>query len=86
MSTEMKEFWKEQRIRKKRRHISWAFRNRGILEKSGLIYEDKGETLLFREKGLPKVDFYPSTGRWKCEDAFYSGGASAFIIWYEKLA
>jgi hypothetical protein len=43
---------------------------------------------LFREPGKPRVDFYPSTGRWRTvgrePEKVHRGGARAFIAWYAK--
>lgn len=46
-----------------------------------------GETVLFREPGKPKVDFYPSTGRWRIvgsQSKTFRGGAESFLRWYAK--
>ncbi len=60
--------------------------NISILEKSGLIYSvTSNGTMLFRETGKPKVDFYPSTGRWRIVNRkAMKGGATSFINWYKK--
>jgi len=69
------------------KHAEWHRRNRGRLEKSGIPFTDRGETLLFREEGKPMVDFYPSTGRWRVPNEnlkTFSGGAGKFLKWYER--
>lgn len=70
---------------KKRRHAEWYATNMQLLEKSGLKYRSVsgGQTLLFREPNKPKIDFYPSTGRWRVAgQRAVSGGAKKFIDWY----
>lgn len=74
------------------RHANWNRRNMEILnrrsDEGGLVFAvtNAGETLLFRERGKPKVDFYPSTGRWRIPNSkkTYSGGAESFLRWYAK--
>lgn len=69
------------------RHADWKRTNMEILSTSGAIFTitNSGETLLFRQAGYPKVDFYPSTGRWRVAGVkeTYRGGASVFLRWYE---
>lgn len=76
--------WKEVREEWQKRHASWKERNLRILEGSGLAFEVKneGEVVLFRQRRKPRVDFYPSTGRWKHNNFFFNGGATAFLRWY----
>jgi hypothetical protein len=82
----MAESFKEMREIKRRRHQGWREKNLKILHQSGATFTDAGGgTLLFREQGYPKVDFYPSTGRWKCGDRVFSGGADAFLTWYGSM-
>jgi hypothetical protein len=63
----------------------------GLIEKSGLLARCReancGESLLFREPGKPKADFYPSTGAWRVAGVAqtFHGGARGFIAWYAKL-
>ena len=64
------------------RHELWHDTNTKVLNKSGLIYKKAShECYCFRD-GL-KVDFYPSTGRWKdlSTGKTYSGGAHNLIGW-----
>ena len=83
---EVSEMWRDWKDYKQRRHRSRMFNNTNILEKSGLEYEVKneGEDFIFRKRGRPKVNFYPSTGRWYSLDLqqTFSGGARKFIKWY----
>lgn len=71
---------------KKERHRSWYKRNMEVIEASSLEYTstNNGECLLFRNGAGLKVDFYPSTGRWKSSGRVYSGGAKAFLEWHRK--
>lgn len=74
---------------RKDRHRDWKISNMTDIEKSGIQYRktNDGECLLFREAGKPKVDFYPSTGRWRVagQQKTFSGGAKSFLNWYSKL-
>ena len=59
--------------------------NMSIMEKSGIVYKlIENNTLLIRENGKPKVDFYLSTGRWKVNNKAMKGGAVSLINWYRK--
>lgn len=82
---ETTEMWREVRKDKQERHAKLYQQNKSILVASGIPFEDKGETLLFRQPNKPKVDFYPSTGRWKYKNDFMRGGAKAFLEWYRKV-
>lgn len=66
------------------KHAEWKRKNMDVLSNSGAIFTvtNNGETLLFRQTGYPKVDFYPSTGRWKANNKYYRGGAKVFLGWY----
>ena len=81
--------WKDFRQMKQDRHAAMKEKNLSIIIESGIPFINKGETLLFREPGKTKVDFYPSTGRWKFmrngQTRIYSGGAVKFLEWYKKL-
>lgn len=59
------------------------------LKKAGLQFEVKGDVYLFREAGKPRVNFWPSTGRWlvvgmRTPQKTQSGGAEKFIAWYKN--
>ncbi|MFA5424796.1 MAG: hypothetical protein WC374_13160 [Phycisphaerae bacterium] len=69
---------------KKERHTQWHAENLRIIAESKIPCTAKSEVVLFRESGKPKVDFYPSTGRWKVGNQIYSGGAQSFLNWYNK--
>lgn len=70
------------------RHAEWHRKNMEALNTSGHKFKETnyGETILFREPGKPKVDFYPSTGRWRVSgmSKTFRGGAEVFLRWYEK--
>lgn len=81
------------RAHKQARHAEWKQKNIETLLRSShtLTINNNEETVLFREAGKPKVDFYPSTGRWRVVGATktfptrtFRGGASNFLQWYEK--
>lgn len=72
-------------------HQQWKRQNLATLNSAGVSFREtnEGETLLFREAGKPKVDFYPSTGRWRVvgdskNRRAMSGGAVAFLRWYAQ--
>lgn len=71
---------------KKERHANNKVRNLQILRDSGLEFAERPEACLFRGVDKPKVDFFPSTGRWRVPalNRTFSGGAEAFIAWYRK--
>jgi len=61
--------------------------NLALIQQSGLKFRvtNNGECLVFRERGKPSVDFYPSSGRWRDvgpSKRNYNGGAEAFLRWY----
>jgi hypothetical protein len=69
------------------RHREWKAENLDLLRTSGLTYRltNNNETAVFRERGKPKVDFYPSTGRWRVVSGnarTMGGHAMKFIEWY----
>jgi hypothetical protein len=74
------------------KHAEWKQKNMNVLSNSGAVFTitNNGETLLFRMTGYPKVDFYPSTGRWRIVSGNngkpFRGGAAAFLTWYKKQA
>jgi hypothetical protein len=82
------EMWKEERQGKQAQHAAWNAENTSAIMASGIPHTitNRGETILIREEGRPKVDFYPSTGRWKGDGKIYSGGAQKFIFWYKRQA
>ena len=73
------------------RHAKWKEQNTEVIANSGIPYEVRPESLLFRERGMRKVDFFPSTGRWIAHQTtskkrqVFRGGAKAFLAWYMPL-
>ncbi len=68
------------------RHARWNHENRTVLTFAGIPFTDRGEALLFRIAGKPRVDFYPSSGRWRVagEQKTHRGQARAFLAWFAK--
>ena len=87
---DMGEVFSVMREATRERHANWKQKNMEILNASGLKFTvtNNGETICFRESGKPRVDFYPSTGRWRVvgngNSKALSGGAQKFLDWYEK--
>lgn len=74
---------------RRERHAEWNRQNTLAINESGIPYLDRGETFCFREESKPKVDFYPSTGRWRVvgtrePQKAKSGGARKFLDWYRR--
>ena len=68
-------------------HANQKQENTTAIANSGLNFRttNNGECLVFRERGKPQVDFYPSSGRWRDvgpSKRNYNGGAEAFLTWY----
>lgn len=86
---DMGDDFRAMRSHTQRVHATWNRINTKAIKKSGIPYLDRGETFCFREEGKPKVDFYPSTGRWREvgtseRKPTLRGGAKAFLGWYRK--
>lgn len=85
---DMGEVFKGMSEARKERHSRWRTQNILALQATQFIYTvtNNGETFLFREAGKPKVDFYPSTGRWRVSGIkqTFHGGGKLFIQWYRK--
>ena len=88
MSEEICDYFAASKEFRKEMHREQKAANLGVLKESGLKFcsTNNGENLLFREKGKPKVDFYPSTGRWRVAGlrGTFNGGGAAFINWYTE--
>lgn len=72
---------------KQLRHAAWKAENTALLEASGIPFTstNNGEALLFREWGRPRIDFYPSTGKWRVDNVrTYGGHATKFLQWYKE--
>ena len=65
---------------RRKKHQKWYRMNKEVIDKSGIDYIDKDEALT-----TPlKATFYPSTGRWTYKGKTFSGGAKAFVNWYQN--
>jgi len=84
---DLKARYQVHRKTKQERHARMHNANRKEIADSEYTYIDRGESFLFRDFGCPRVDFYPSTGRWRDLDGkkTYRGGAVTFLKWYSKL-
>lgn len=89
----MGEVFRSMRKHKQDKHAQNKNDNTLALAKAGLQFTlaNNGEALCFREEGMPKVDFFPSSGSWYVQPAKhgekghkYHGGAHGFIGWYTK--
>jgi hypothetical protein len=82
---DMGDDFRAMRATRNQKHADWHRENRAAIEASRIEYIDRDETLLFRLCGI-RVDFYPSTGRWREPDhtKTYRGGAKAFLPWLRK--
>lgn len=76
------------RALRQEKHAGWKEKNLAALRASGIPFSERPEACLFREPGRPRVDFYPSTGRWRVVGGgrTFRGGAVAFLAWYRKQA
>jgi len=65
--------------RRNRLDLNWS-----VLDECGIPFEERASSVLFREPGKPKCDFYPGTGRWRVagDTRTYRGGARKFLDWY----
>jgi hypothetical protein len=79
------DYWEGWRADVKARRTQRDLENRQALVASGVPFTDRGTALLFRVRGKPPVDFYPTTGRWRVPSRarVWSGGATAFLRWYQ---
>ena len=84
--SDMGDIYRDMTADKKEQHKEWKAVNTETIDKSGINYEstNDGETLLFRENNNLKIDFYPSTGRWKFRNQMFRGGARQFLNWYKR--
>ena len=72
---------------RKRRHNNWHRWNMRKLDRHmdhRFTLAKDGECVMFREFGFPKVNFYPSTGRWVCNNKTLGGHFDKFFDWYKK--
>lgn len=82
---DMGDDFKEMKLMKQERKLKRYEKNISILVADNIRYEirNSGNTLLIREEGKPKIDFYPSTGRFKIGSNFYTGGATELLKYYK---
>lgn len=78
-------YWRKFKRDRQELHRQWAAANKEILDKSGLPFEERPDSVILREAGKPRVNFFLTTGRWQNIDTgkLYSGGAEQFIAWYK---
>ena len=71
---------------RKEQHEIWKESNTRLIKSSGIPHLMREEAILFREEGMPQVDFYPSTGRWRVKGVkrTFRGQAGPFLKWYRK--
>lgn len=72
---------------RQQRHADWKKQNTALLQASGIPFTstNNGETLCIRERARPRVDFYPSTGRFRIDNLRTLGGHAEFLIqWYRE--
>lgn len=83
------DFGAAMRADRQERHAQWYAENMAVLRSSTVPFEERPTSVLFRQKGKPKVDFFPHTGRWRVvgegkQRQPLRGGARAFLAWYGK--
>jgi hypothetical protein len=80
------DIWRENRKNFKAKHAANKVLNTQEIVTSGLPHEIKnaGEHIIITAEGKPRVDFWPSSGRWQCQGRIYNGGARSFLNWYRK--
>jgi hypothetical protein len=71
---------------KARREEEARIANTAALEAASIPFKasDNGLCLVIRQKGKPKIDFYPANGRWNryAPKIFMTGGVEKFLAWY----
>lgn len=90
MDAAEKEIYNAMDLATRERHADWKKENTAIISRSGIPFRsaNNGEAILFRQPGKPKVDFYPSTGRWRIpgRKGIFGGGAENLLSWYGSQA
>lgn len=85
---DMGDLYDEYREHKNEMRTARTLANMKAIQESGIPFlsHNDYQTLLFREAGKPKCDFYPGTGRWRLaqKNRTLRGGAKAFLAWYQK--
>lgn len=86
--SDMGEYWNDLKEIRQQEHADRNASATEIILKSGIPHKstNNGESFLFREPNMPKVDFYPSTGRWRVAGTrkTFNGGVNSFLNWYSK--
>lgn len=89
----LKEMSKDNKARRIEKNLSALDKFINALNEKGIEFREAGYSLLFREPGKPKVDYYYSKGNWRVNDKKYRGGFlmmyggwKNFLKWYEKQA
>jgi hypothetical protein len=90
MSEETTDVFRAMHEATRQQHAKWKEMNMEALRLSPFPYRlsKNSETAMFRIKGKPHVDFYPSTGRWRVvgqgKSRPFSGGAKLFLAWFRE--
>jgi len=82
--SEIGDDFKEYKAWVDKRKLDYYSLAKWILSKTTFKYEikDENRVILFREHDKLKVDYYPSTGKWKYKDRIFKGSIYKFISWY----
>jgi hypothetical protein len=80
--SEQTEVFQAMREQRRQQHAEWKYQNTLYLREHGLFgkMSNRGECISFTRP--IKVDFYPSTGRWRHQGKTAGGGAEKFVTWY----
>jgi hypothetical protein len=83
---ETTEMWREFHKEADKRKLNYYELAKKILIKTNYKYEIKegNRTILFREDDNLKVDYFPSTGKWKFNNRMFKGNIANFISWYSQ--
>lgn len=83
---EVTEMWREIHAEEQTKRHERKEKNLAILRETTLPFEyrNQGDVVLVRVAGYPKVDFYPSTNKWKFGERYILGNAYTFVLWLKK--
>lgn len=88
MTGDMGEIFNSMRLNKKMKHEVYFHENLKAITESKIKCQKKGEVVLFREEGKPKVDYYLSANSWRHirrpNNKMMYGNAISFLNWYKK--
>lgn len=79
----MKEHRREERLSTLERNMEILFESEFNFPRR-FDYRKADRVVLFREKGKPAVNFYPSGNSWVVNNRKKHGDAKAFLEWYRK--